>query len=102
MGARVYEKGEKRRGEPMGRAEDQERQAREAGGARRDEPPPIPDPETELPIGTPMDRCGDIEVHPQTGRVYSGEESESTDDPSSTWPDGDIPCPVVVAITGFT
>jgi secreted PhoX family phosphatase len=29
------------------------------------------DPETELPIGTPMDRCEDIEVHPQTGQVYA-------------------------------
>ncbi len=30
----------------------------------------IEDPETELPIGTPMDRCEDIEVHPKTGQVY--------------------------------
>ncbi len=30
----------------------------------------IEDPETELPIGTPMDRCEDIEVHPETGQVY--------------------------------
>ena len=29
------------------------------------------DPETELPIGTPMDRCEDIEVHPETGQVYA-------------------------------
>ena len=29
------------------------------------------DPETELPIGTPMDRCEDIEVHPKTGQVYA-------------------------------
>src|SRR3712207_2178271 len=32
----------------------------------------IEDPETELPIGTPMDRCEDIEVHPETGQVYCG------------------------------
>ncbi len=31
----------------------------------------LEDPETELPIGTPMDRCEDIEVHPQTGQVYA-------------------------------
>jgi secreted PhoX family phosphatase len=30
----------------------------------------IEDPETELPIGTPMDRCEDIEVHPETRQVY--------------------------------
>jgi secreted PhoX family phosphatase len=30
----------------------------------------IEDPETELPIGTPMDRCEDIDVHPETGQVY--------------------------------
>src|SRR5918997_2646058 len=29
------------------------------------------DPETELPIGTPLDRCEDIEVHPETGQVYA-------------------------------
>jgi secreted PhoX family phosphatase len=32
---------------------------------------------------------------------HPGEESESVDNPSSTWPDGDIPRPAVVAITGF-
>ncbi len=31
----------------------------------------ITNPETELPIGTPMDRCEDIEVHPKTGQVYA-------------------------------
>ena len=31
----------------------------------------IEDPETELPIGTPLDRCEDIEVHPKTGQVYA-------------------------------
>ncbi len=31
----------------------------------------LEDPETELPIGTPLDRCEDIEVHPQTGQVYA-------------------------------
>jgi uncharacterized protein len=31
----------------------------------------LEDPETELPIGTPMDRCEDIEVHPETGQVYA-------------------------------
>lgn len=31
----------------------------------------LEDPETELPIGTPMDRCEDIEVHPKTGQVYA-------------------------------
>jgi uncharacterized protein len=31
----------------------------------------LEDPETELPIGTPMDRCEDIEVHPGTGQVYA-------------------------------
>jgi uncharacterized protein len=30
----------------------------------------LEDPETELPVGTPMDRCEDIEVHPGTGQVY--------------------------------
>lgn len=30
----------------------------------------VEDPETEAAIGTPMDRCEDIEVHPQTGQVY--------------------------------
>jgi secreted PhoX family phosphatase len=29
------------------------------------------DPETELPIGTPMDRCEDIEVHPEDGTIYA-------------------------------
>jgi site-specific DNA recombinase len=32
---------------------------------------------------------------------HPGEESESKDNPTSTWPDGDIPRPAVVAITGF-
>ena len=31
----------------------------------------LEDPETELSIGTPMDRCEDIEVHPVTGQVYA-------------------------------
>jgi secreted PhoX family phosphatase len=31
----------------------------------------IEDPETEMPLGTPMDRCEDIEVHPETGTVYA-------------------------------
>src|ERR671917_152351 len=31
----------------------------------------LEDPETELPIGTPLDRCEDIEVHPKTGQVYA-------------------------------
>jgi uncharacterized protein len=31
----------------------------------------IEDPETELPIGSPLDRCEDIEVHPKTGQVYA-------------------------------
>ena len=30
----------------------------------------LEDPETEAPIGTPMDRCEDIEVNPETGQVY--------------------------------
>jgi hypothetical protein len=30
---------------------------------------------------------------------HPGEESENTDNPTSTWPDGDIPRPAVVAIT---
>ncbi|MBA2441093.1 MAG: DUF839 domain-containing protein [Rubrobacter sp.] len=30
----------------------------------------LEDPETEAPIGTPMDRCEDIEVHPDDGTVY--------------------------------
>ena len=30
----------------------------------------LEDPETETAIGTPMDRCEDIEVHPETGQVY--------------------------------
>ena len=29
------------------------------------------DPETEYPLGTPMDRCEDIDVHPRTGTVYA-------------------------------
>jgi len=29
------------------------------------------DPETETPIGTPMDRCEDIEVHPEDGTIYA-------------------------------
>ncbi|MDQ3302314.1 MAG: DUF839 domain-containing protein, partial [Actinomycetota bacterium] len=32
---------------------------------------------------------------------HPGEESESVDNPSSTWPDGDIPKPSIVAIVGF-
>jgi secreted PhoX family phosphatase len=31
----------------------------------------IEDPKTEAPIGTPMDRCEDLEVHPETGQVYA-------------------------------
>jgi uncharacterized protein len=31
----------------------------------------LQDPETELPVGTPLDRCEDIEVHPETGQVYA-------------------------------
>ena len=31
----------------------------------------LEDPETGAPIGTPMDRCEDIEVHPETGQVYA-------------------------------
>ena len=31
----------------------------------------LEDPETETPIGTPMDRCEDIDVHPETGQVYA-------------------------------
>lgn len=31
---------------------------------------------------------------------HPGEESGNTDNPTSTWPDGDIPRPAVVAITG--
>ena len=31
----------------------------------------LEDPETKAPIGTPLDRCGDIEVHPETGQVYA-------------------------------
>jgi secreted PhoX family phosphatase len=31
----------------------------------------LEDPELEAPIGTPMDRCEDIEVHPETGQVYA-------------------------------
>jgi uncharacterized protein len=29
------------------------------------------DPETKAPIGTPLDRCEDVEVHPETGQVYA-------------------------------
>ena len=32
---------------------------------------------------------------------HPGEETENVDEPTSTWPDGDIPRPAVVAITGF-
>ena len=32
---------------------------------------------------------------------HPGEESETIDEPTSKWPDGDIPRPAVVAITGF-
>ncbi len=32
---------------------------------------------------------------------HPGEETESVDEPTSTWPDGDIPRPAVVAIIGF-
>ena len=32
---------------------------------------------------------------------HPGEESEDKENPTSTWPDGDIPRPAVVAITGF-
>ena len=32
---------------------------------------------------------------------HPGEETESVREPTSTWPDGDIPRPAVVAITGF-
>ncbi len=38
---------------------------------RTSEAAKLEDPETELPIGTPMDRCEDIEVHPGTGQVYA-------------------------------
>ena len=31
----------------------------------------LEDPETEAPIGTPLDRCEDIEVHPVDGTVYA-------------------------------
>jgi secreted PhoX family phosphatase len=31
----------------------------------------IEDPETEMPIGTPLDRCEDMEIHPETGTVYA-------------------------------
>ena len=31
----------------------------------------VEDPETELTLGTPLDRCEDIEVHPQTGQIYA-------------------------------
>ena len=33
---------------------------------------------------------------------HPGEESESTDNPTSTWPGGDEPKPTLFAITGFT
>jgi uncharacterized protein len=29
------------------------------------------DPETKAPIDTPLDRCEDIEVHPETGQIYA-------------------------------
>ena len=32
---------------------------------------------------------------------HPGEETENVDEPTSRWPDGDIPRPAVVAITGF-
>ncbi len=32
---------------------------------------------------------------------HPGEETKDTNDPTSTWPDGDIPRPAVIAITGF-
>jgi secreted PhoX family phosphatase len=32
---------------------------------------------------------------------HPGEETENVDEPTSRWPDGDIPRPTVVAITGF-
>jgi secreted PhoX family phosphatase len=32
---------------------------------------------------------------------HPGEETKDTNEPTSTWPDGDIPRPAVVAITGF-
>jgi secreted PhoX family phosphatase len=38
---------------------------------RTSEAAKLEDPKTELPIGTPMDRCEDIEVHPGTGQVYA-------------------------------
>ena len=31
----------------------------------------LEDPETETPLGTPMDRCEDIEVHPGDGTIYA-------------------------------
>jgi secreted PhoX family phosphatase len=31
----------------------------------------LEDPETETPIGTPLDRCEDIEVHPESGTIYA-------------------------------
>ncbi|MGI8649021.1 MAG: PhoX family protein [Rubrobacter sp.] len=31
----------------------------------------LEDPETEAPIGTPLDRCEDIEVHPDDGTIYA-------------------------------
>ena len=30
----------------------------------------LEDPDSELTLGTPMDRCEDVEVHPETGKVY--------------------------------
>ena len=32
---------------------------------------------------------------------HPGEETKDVNEPTSTWPDGDIPKPSVVAITGF-
>jgi secreted PhoX family phosphatase len=32
---------------------------------------------------------------------HPGEETKDTNEPTSTWPDGDIPRPAVIAITGF-
>ena len=38
---------------------------------RASEAAALEDPETEAPIGTPLDRCEDIEVHPADGTVYA-------------------------------